>query len=170
MTFLPLVAALVLRGNIYKLDESRPWARALVIDHGRIAYVGDEASALAFAGPCARSIQAGPGLILPGLHDSHTHPMTSGMTLLRCSLQGLTTEAQVSAAVRTCAAQSTGPWLLGTGWTPGTFAADRHKLDALVPDRPALFTTEDGFAGWANTKALEAARLGSAGGNVERDP
>jgi len=72
--------------------------------------------------------------------------------------------------VRTCAAQSTGPWLLGTGWTPGTFVADRHKLDALVPDRPALFTTEDGFAGWANTKALEAAELGSTGENVERDP
>jgi predicted amidohydrolase YtcJ len=170
MTLLALAAAVVLHGNIYTLDDAHPWARALVIDNGRIAYVGDEASALAFAGKGARSIDAGAGLVLPGFHDSHTHPMTSGMTLLRCRLQGLTTEEQVSAAVRSCAAQGKGTWLLGSGWSPGSFAADRRKLDALVPDRPALFTTEDGFAAWANSKALEAANVrGATVEGVERD-
>src|SRR5262249_47717046 len=44
-------------------------------------------------------------------------------------------------------------------------------LDALVPDRPALFTSEDGFAAWANTKAIQAANLADAPAEgVERDP
>src|SRR5262249_26256131 len=171
MTMLALATALVLYGNVYTLDPAHPWARAVVIEKGRIAHVGDEASARAFAGTGARSIDARAGLILPGLHDSHTHPMTSGMTLLRCRLHGLTTRPQVVAAVRACAAQTKGPWLLGSGWSPGVFPVDRRQLDALVPDRPALFTTEDGFAAWANTKAIQAANLADAPAEgVERDP
>lgn len=154
MQALALAAALVLRGSIWTMDDAHPRARALVVDGGRIVYVGDEAGSAAFAGPDARTIDAGAGMILPGFHDSHVHPMTSGMRLLRCSLAGLTGEENVSAAIRACAAHSKSAWLLGTGWTPGAFPADRRTLDALVPDRPALFTSEDGFAGWANSKAL----------------
>jgi predicted amidohydrolase YtcJ len=154
MRTVALAAALLLRGSVWTMDHAHPRARALVIEGGRIAYVGDEAPAAAFAGPDARVVDASAGMILPGFHDSHAHPMTSGMRLLQCSLQGLKSLEKVAAAIHACAAQSKGAWLLGTGWTKGAFSADRRTLDALVPDRPALFTTEDGFAGWANSKAL----------------
>ncbi len=81
--------------------------------------------------------------------------MSGAMRLLRCKLGG--GAAQVAAQVRGCAATQKGAWLLGAGWSPKAFAPTVARLDALVPDRPAFLTTEDGFVGWANGKALDAA-------------
>src|SRR4051812_26867211 len=68
---------------VYTLDPARPRASAVVVENGRIAYVGDDAGARAFAGPGARSIPLPGRMILPGFHDSRLHPMTGGMRLLR---------------------------------------------------------------------------------------
>lgn len=164
--------SVVLRGGaIYTLDRARPWASALVIQDGRIAYAGDDAGALTFAGTGARVVGLDGRMVLPGFHDSHVHPMTGGMRLLRCRLGGLSTADQVYAAVRACAA--TGPrngWLLGAGWSPKAFAnggPTRRKLDELVPDRPALLTTEDGFVAWANTRALTLAGIRADGSGAQ---
>src|SRR5471032_1049663 len=78
---------LILRdAAVYTLDAARPWASALVIRNGRIAYVGDDAGARYFASPQARTLELHGRMVLPGFHDSHSHPMTGGMKLLRCSL------------------------------------------------------------------------------------
>jgi predicted amidohydrolase YtcJ len=167
------------RGAIYTLDRARPWASALVIRNGRIAYVGDDAGAATFAGPGTRTLALDGRMVLPGFHDSHVHPMTGGMRLLRCRLNEGKTAEQVYAGVRACAAaRPKDAWLLGGGWSPKAFAKGgptRRKLDELVPDRPALLSTEDGFTAWANTRALTAAGVpmngsGAQPGGVERDP
>ncbi|HEX3667470.1 MAG TPA: hypothetical protein VHU23_19765 [Rhizomicrobium sp.] len=41
-------------GAIYTLNPAQPWASALVVARGRIAYVGGDAGALAWRGPIAR--------------------------------------------------------------------------------------------------------------------
>jgi predicted amidohydrolase YtcJ len=171
---------LVLRGAaIYTLDRARPWANALVVRNGRIRYVGDDAGAMAFAGAGARAIVLDGRMVIPGLHDSHVHPMTGGMRLLRCRLGDAKTPEQIYAAVRACAAaRPKDPWLLGGGWSPEAFSAggpSRRTLDELVPDRPALLTTEDGYSAWANTRALAAAGIqldgsGAQVGGIEREP
>jgi predicted amidohydrolase YtcJ len=171
---------LILRGAaIYTLDRARPWASALVIRNGRIAYVGDDAGAVTSAGPGTRTLALDGRMILPGFHDSHVHPMTGGMRLLRCRLNEGKTAEQVYAAVRACAAaRPKDAWLLGGGWSPKAFARGgptRRKLDELLPDRPALLSTEDGFTAWANTRALTAAGIRMNGSDaqvegVEREP
>ena len=169
---------LILRGAaIDTFDAARPWASALVIRNGRIAYVGDDAGALAFAGPGTHALTLDGRMVLPGFHDSHCHPMTGGMRLLRCRLNDYKTERQIYAAVRACAAGPKGTWLLGGGWSPEAFARggpSRRKLDQLVPDRPALLTTEDGFTAWVNTRALKLAGVGiglrTQVEGIERDP
>ena len=171
---------LILRGAaIYTLDAARPWASALVIQNGRIGYVGDDTGALAFAGPGTRALALGGRMVIPGFHDSHIHPMTGGMRLLWCRLNDFRAAQQVYAAVRACAAaKPKGTWLLGGGWSPEAFARggpSRRKLDELVPDRPALLTTEDGYTAWVNTSALALAGIatdssGSQVEGIERDP
>ncbi|TMA98979.1 MAG: hypothetical protein E6J64_22675, partial [Deltaproteobacteria bacterium] len=171
---------LILRGAaIYTLDAARPWASALVIQNGRIGYVGDDTGALAFAGPGTRALALGGRMVIPGFHDSHIHPMTGGMRLLRCRLNDFRAAQQVYAAVRACAAaKPKGTWLLGGGWSPEAFARggpSRRKLDELVPDRPALLTTEDGYTAWVNTSALALAGIATDGSGsqvegIERDP
>ena len=162
----------VLRGGaIYTMDPTHPRATAIVIEDGRIAYVGDEAGAQAFVKPGVRVVALGGRAVLPGLHDSHVHPMSGGMKLLRCDLEAAGNPGELDAAVRACASRLRGPWLLGGGWTPRAFGArqpSRKKLDELVPDRPAFLTNEDGYVGWVNSRALALAGLDTSGpGRVE---
>lgn len=149
-TAAPAATTVLANGRIYTLDPRHPWASTLVIRDGRIA-----------AGPApkdAHVIDLKGRLVLPGFHDGHSHPMSAGMRLLRCKL-----EDDIAARVRACAKEQKGPWLLGAGWSPKTFAPTVAALDALVPDRPAFLTTEDGFIGWANSKALKAAGVRAKG-------
>jgi len=147
-------------GAIYTLDPAHPWAGALAIRDGRIAYVGNDAER--FETKDARIVALHGRMVLPGFHDAHSHPMSGAMRLLRCRLDG--GAARIAAQVRACAKTQKGPWLLGAGWPPKAFAPTTAKLDALVPDRPAFLTTQDGFIGWANTKALDAAGIARAAG------
>jgi len=156
--------ALLLSGaKVYTLDATRPWADAVVIRDGRIAYVGDEPGARKEAGADARVVALEGRMVLPGFHDSHTHPMSGAMRLLRCRLGDLPGAREVYAEIGRCAAaKAKGAWVLGAGWRPGQFGPDgptRAKLDELLPDNPAFLTTEDGYTGWANTKALQASGL-----------
>jgi hypothetical protein len=163
---------LIMRGGaIYTLDVARPWASALVIEGGRIVYVGDDAGTQGYVGPGTRVIALDGRMVLPGFHDAHIHPMTGAMRLVRCRLGDFKTARQVYAAVRACAAaKPKREWLLGSGWSPQAFgdgAPSLAKLDQLVPDRPAFLTTEDGFTAWVNSKALAIAGVHEPTGIVK---
>ena len=164
---------------IYTLDAERPWASALLIRDGRIAYVGDDAGALALRTPGARVLALDGRMLLPGLHDSHMHPMSGGMHLLRCGLDHVASAGDMYAAARSCAARKPmRGWVLGNGWSPRALDArtlDRARFDRLVPQRPALFASEDGFLAWVNARALAAAGIDPDGAGAElaglqRDP
>jgi predicted amidohydrolase YtcJ len=142
-------------GAIYTLNPRQPRVAALVVRDGRIVYAGNDARP--FEEPGARIVALPGRMVLPGFHDAHSHPMSSGMRLLRCKLRG--GAARIRREVRACAATQKGPWLLGAGWSPRTFRPTVAQLDALVPDRPAFLTTDNGFIGWANSRALALAGI-----------
>lgn len=152
-TAAPAATTVLRNGAIYTLDPKHPWASVLVIRDGRIAAIGDGAGPW----PGAHVVDLHGRMVLPGFHDAHSHPMSAGMRLLRCKLGGRA--AEIAAQVRHCAATQKGAWLLGSGWSPKSFTPTVAVLDALVPDRPAFLTNEDGYLGWANSKALKAAGL-----------
>jgi predicted amidohydrolase YtcJ len=166
-------SALVLHGGaVYTVDPARPWASAVVVRDGRIAFVGDDAGAMAAAGSDARVIALNERMVLPGFQDSHIHLMGGGLRLIRCQLKGLATAEAIYAAVRACAASDKSAWLRGAGWEPEAFGAQgptRAKLDEIVGDRPALLTTEDGFAAWVNSRAMAAGGVTDSDGVVTGD-
>ena len=126
-------------------------------------------------------------MVLPGLHDSHTHPVTSGAQLADCMVNGLATVARVAAAIGECVrarrggtrADGAAEWFRGTGWETPVFpgaSPGRRLLDSLVPDRPAYMESADGHSAWVNTRALAAAGISAetpdppgGGGRIERD-
>jgi len=78
-----LAGPLLLRGGIvHTMNEAAPRATALVIDGGRITFVGDDEGARAAAGPDAPVVELGGRMVLPGFHDAHVHPMSGGIRLL----------------------------------------------------------------------------------------
>lgn len=152
---------LVLRdAAVYTVDARQPWASALVIHDGRIAYVGDEAGLKPFL-EGAKVIDLHGAMVLPGFHDSHLHPMSGAMRLLQCDLTGATSLRDVEKAVRADgAAKPAHPWVFCNG-IPEPLGAQltRRMLDAWSPHKPAFIRDYTGFKAWANTQALAAAAL-----------
>ena len=74
MQQLPAVPDLIIfNARIYTVNPAQPWAAALAIRKHRIIAVGDDTVVCALAGAHTRQIDAGGGLILPGMYDSHIH-------------------------------------------------------------------------------------------------
>ncbi|HLE68957.1 MAG TPA: amidohydrolase family protein, partial [Vicinamibacteria bacterium] len=134
-------ADLVLRnGRIYTLDDARTWAEALAVDDGRIVFVGPDAGVDALVGPETRFVDLEGRMALPGFHDSHVHPVSGGVELGQCNLNGLATREGLYAAIEECAARTPDEeWLVGGGWDLPLFPngnPDRSDLDRLSPDQP----------------------------------
>jgi predicted amidohydrolase YtcJ len=173
-------ADLVLRnGRIYTLDDARTWAEALAVDDGRIVFVGPDAGVDAFVGPETRFVDLEGRMALPGFHDSHVHPVSGGVELGQCNLNGLATREGLYAAIEECAARTPDEeWLAGGGWDLPLFPngnPDRSDLDRLSPDQPAYLSSADGHSAWVNSRALDIAGIDATtpdppNGRIERDP
>lgn len=175
----PQTADLVLRnGALYTMDAARSWASAIAIRGEEIIYVGVDAGAEKFINPQTRVIDLQGKIALPGFHDSHAHPVSGGIELGQCNLNGSNSAAEVFQKIRDYAAANPDKqWIVGGGWDLPIFPnANPHKnqLDELVPDRPAFFSAADGHSAWANSRALEIAGITKGtpdptSGRIERD-
>jgi predicted amidohydrolase YtcJ len=117
-------------------------------------------------------------VMLPGMIDSHGHVMSLGFSALTLDLSETKSLAEALAKIGDYArANPDRPWILGRGWNQELWPEKRFptaaELDAVVGDRPVWLERVDGHAGWANSRALDAARITAltkapAGGSIER--
>ena len=123
------------------------------------------------------STQGGPGwLALPGFYESHAHLFPGGVALEQLNLAAvhdvealravLLPHAEATPRGELVCAYGANYDLLGQG------RPDRHRLDALLPDRPLCITATDFHCAWANSAALQAAGIlqGSTVEGVEIGP
>jgi predicted amidohydrolase YtcJ len=114
-------------------------------------------------GDRTRVIDLRGGMLLPGFHDSHVHPVTGGVAHLGCQLSDDTTRAAVVEHIARCARDHPdAAWVRGSGWQLPVFPdanPSRALLDSLVPNRPAFFESADGHSAWVNSRALAAAGI-----------
>jgi predicted amidohydrolase YtcJ len=148
-------------GRVYTVTEAAPWAEAVAVTGNAISYVGDEAGAMALAGPDTQVIDLGGKLLMPGFVEGHIHPFLGAFLTSGVDLQ-LPTRADALAAIeKYAAAHPVGP-VRGFGWRVDMFGPDgptAADLDEVLPDRPAFFFAIDGHSIWVNTKALEMAGI-----------
>ena len=102
-----------------------------------------------------RVIEAGGGLLLPGLHDHHVHiaATAAAMASVQCGPPEVVDEAGLAAAL---GAAGEG-WLRGIGYhesVTGTLI-DRAWLDAVAPHRPVRVQHRTGRMWVLNSVALE---------------
>jgi predicted amidohydrolase YtcJ len=172
-------ADLILRGAaVYTLDGAHPWAEAIAIEGSEIVAVGSRQDVAALQGPGTRVVDLGGKMVLPGFHDTHVHPVTGGVELSQCDLNGLDSAQAVAAKVRACAeARPDDDWIVGGGWDLPLYEGanpSRLALDAIVGDRPAYLASADAHSAWVSTAALRRANVTAAtpdppGGHIERD-
>ncbi len=169
------VADVIVTGG--KVRTSTGWADAMAVRRGVIVAVGDASAVGKLRGPATRVFDVKGATVLPGLHDTHVHPMDGGITERRCKiLQGLDLAA-VQKAVKACVARAAaGEWILGGQWDAPALGGtpDKAALDQVAPGQPVLLDDTSGHSAWANSKALAAAGItkdtpNPPGGIIERN-
>ncbi|WP_312866145.1 amidohydrolase [Streptomyces boluensis] len=159
-------------------SDRRPWAESLVVVGDRIAYVGDDATALRVAGPDALIHDLDGATVLPGFVDGHAHVVGTGEAAGQVDLWGANSVAEIQRRIRTWAEDNPdAPRVLATGWKhgdiPGGRLPDRGMLDAVVADRPVYAQAYDFHSIWLNSAALAEVGIDDStpsppGGTVHR--
>jgi predicted amidohydrolase YtcJ len=166
----PGPADLVVTGaRIYTSDSKHTLAEALAVKDGKIAFIGSAAEAAAWIGPKTTVDRLEGKLVLPGLIDSHIHPLDI-VDLDVCNLDSRpqTSLRDLSAFVHGCALKyhlPKGKWLKVYQWnyTNGNqpdaeFPTLRAALDAATRDNPVELFGNDGHHGAFNSTALALAK------------
>lgn len=99
-------------------------------------------------------LQAGGGLLLPGLHDHHLHLAASAAarSSVACGPPAVRTPEDLAAALD----RPGGGWLRGIGYHESVAGLpDRTLLDELAPDRPVRIQHRSGRMWFLNSAALD---------------
>src|SRR5579863_5966958 len=110
----------VTNARIYAADRARSMAEALAVKDGKIVFVGSAADAASLTGPKTTVERLDGKLVLPGLIDSHIHPLDI-VDLDVCNLDSRPqkTLRELSAFVHACALKyhlPKGKWLMVYQW------------------------------------------------------
>lgn len=145
-------------GKIVTVDRDFSLREAVAIRGNRIVRVGSNAEVLAAErGPHTKLIDLGGRTALPGLFDSHLHPLEAGLSEFRGPLPRLDSMAAVQRYIREQAAKTPkGRWIV----VPRTFPTrlkdlrmpTRHDLD-VTTDHPVMFDAS--YVVIANSYALK---------------
>lgn len=168
-------ADLVFLGGVVRTLDDPPLAEAVVVEDGRIAYVGDNRGARAHVGRDTDVVRLRGRALIPGMIDAHNHLLWSGTELLDVDLYEATTVDELLVPIVEKAAEQEG-WVRGAGWDLSTFAGQLHRglLDEAVPGRMVYMASSDAHSAWVSTAALAAVGVDAStpdppGGIVERD-
>ncbi len=172
---------ILLNANVITLDPARPSAEAVVIEGGRIAFVGGNAEARAFARPGAQATDLAGQTLVPGFNEAHNHMLLFGQTLTQVDA-GYPTVRSIAEIVRAFAARASetapGAWVRGRGYDDNKLNErrhpSRHDLDAAAPNNPAVVVNSSGHMCVVNSRALALAGIGPdtpdpQGGHIVRD-
>ncbi len=160
---LPGVDTVFYNAQAYTMDAKKPWAEAVALKGDTIVYVGDNAGALALAGNATQKHDLKGKMVLPGLIDTHMHPVSGGAYARALSLDTFgSVEDWLGSIGDYAAANPEAPLIFGYGFLGTTFGTEgptAKMLDAVVSGRPVLIMDEGFHGAWANTKALIALNI-----------
>ncbi|MFJ3924471.1 amidohydrolase [Streptomyces sp. NPDC090022] len=136
-----------------------PFATAMVVEQGRIAWVGSEGAADAFAQGVDEVVDLDGALVTPAFTDAHVHTTSTGLTLTGLDLSGAGSLAEALDLVRAYArSRPADRVLLGHGWDaarwPERRAPRRDELDEAAGGRPLYLSRVDVHSAVVTTALL----------------
>jgi predicted amidohydrolase YtcJ len=138
-------AELILHNAKIATNEVPSFVEAIATAAGRITAVGKDDEILRLRGPQTRVIDGRRRTVIPGLNDSHMHPIRGGLNYnLELRWDGVPTLADALRMLKEQAARTPAPqWVrvIG-GWTEFQFAERRmptlDEINAVAPDTPVF--------------------------------
>ncbi|MFE7030633.1 amidohydrolase [Streptomyces sp. NPDC057621] len=137
-----------------------PFATAMVVERGQVAWVGSEGAADAFSDGVDEVVDLEGALVTPAFTDAHVHTTATGLALTGLDLSGTRTLGDALAHVRDFAASRPDDRvLLGHGWDasrwPERRPPRRDELDGATGGRPLYLSRIDVHSAVATTALLD---------------
>ncbi|MGW0556482.1 amidohydrolase [Streptomyces sp. NPDC002926] len=137
-----------------------PFATAMVVERGHIAWVGSEGAADAFAAGVDDVVDLEGALVTPAFTDAHVHTTATGLALTGLDLSGARTLVEALGLVREhSAAHAADKVLLGHGWDatrwPEQRPPSRDELDRAAGGRPLYLPRIDVHSAVVTTALLD---------------
>ncbi|OKI16839.1 metal-dependent hydrolase [Nocardiopsis sp. TSRI0078] len=169
-------------GNVLTLSgEFRPH-QAIAVKDGLVHAVGDSSELRRMVGASTDVVNLRGRTVIPGINDSHFHPLRYGTTQPPLTLALGREHVSSIAEIRDSVAQAVedaepGEWIRGYGWDQGYLEEGRYPtredIDDVSPENPVILHEWSGHAVWVNSVALELAGVDHttetpAGGEIHR--
>lgn len=144
----PAASGTVLLRGGFVYSPADPFATAMVVDGGAVAWVGSEGAADSFADGVDTVVQLAGALVTPAFTDAHVHTTATGLALTGLDLSDA--DSLGEALARTAAHAAARPAdrvLLGHGWDesrwPERRPPTRDEADRVAGGRPLYLTRTD---------------------------
>ncbi|GAA2203275.1 amidohydrolase [Streptomyces bangladeshensis] len=154
----PPKTVLLRRGEVH--SPADPFATAMVVERGHVAWVGSEGAADAFADGVDEVVDLDGALVTPAFTDAHVHTTATGLALTGLDLSGTPSLEAALARIREfAAARPDDRVLLGHGWDaarwPGGRPPTRAELDEATGGRPLYLSRIDVHSAVVTTALLD---------------
>lgn len=169
--------AIYYNGHIVTMWAEHPVVEAVALRGDRFQAVGSSADLRKLATSTTRQIDLAGRTVLPGLQDSHTHPITAALSEHDGPIPVMSSIPEVLAYIGKLAVTTPPDRVVFVPKVYSTRLAERrypnrYELDEAAPDRPAM--TDNGYASVLNSAALRKLGIGRdtpepANGKIIRD-
>ncbi len=158
----------IVDAQVYTVNESQRVAQAVVVEDGKIVFVGDSEQAMTWASSETELIDAEGMMLLPGFIDTHNHVFEGASEAGgNCLLSPVKTLKSQRSELQACKSgiKKAGEWLIGYGhqldalWGNSKSLNPRKHLDKWFPDNPVIIMEESSHSMMANSLALKKAGI-----------
>ena len=173
---------ILINGQIYTLEESQPWAKAVVVTGNRITAVLDRDSQISkYKGPNTQIVDLEGQFVMPGFIDAHVHFAGYSAQQHDIQLMNVDSDEGLVKELRRVV-EHIGPdeWITGGDWSGAIqwmqgrgeldgprvkkrWEPHRKTIDAFTLDNPCLLNSYERDLFLANSAALRAAGLENGG-------
>ncbi|MFG2462315.1 amidohydrolase [Streptomyces sp. NPDC048523] len=163
---------LLRRGEVH--SPADPFATAMVVERGQVAWVGSEGAADAFADGVDEVVDLDGALVTPAFTDAHVHTTATGLALTGLDLSDAPSlDAALRRVREFTAARPDDHVLLGHGWDasrwPDGRPPTRAELDEATGGRPLYLSRIDVHSAVVTTALLDMTPLGAVDGPLTAD-
>lgn len=151
-------------GKIYTVDARSSVAEAVVIENGRILFVGSTPEArAAWSDSRTRMVNLEGKLMLPGFIDNHTHFADGGMYLSGLDLRGAKSTVEFKNLLKKYVDSHKGEWIKSGNWDHEAWEIKelptKEMIDDFSKETPICIDRFDGHMVLVNSKALTLAGI-----------